>query len=52
MSMARQLKRKMARDDLKKRGLRTNCRKCGGKMLHKTGTGWVCPECGWKQIGK
>ncbi len=52
MSMARQLKRQMERDNLKKRGLRSTCRKCGGKMLHKSGYGWVCKRCGWTQKGK
>lgn len=51
MSLTRQIRRHMERDNHKNLRRRAKCRKCKGKMVHKVGYGWVCPECGWKQNG-
>ncbi len=47
MSMQRKIKRAMEAQQRKEAGQRTTCRKCGARMVEKSGYGLVCKECGW-----
>lgn len=50
MSIEREIRRFANRRKLGK--VRTKCRRCGTKLVNKTGYGIICPECGYQEKEK
>ena len=48
MSIEREFRRRAMLAEMRANGIRSTCRKCGGKMMTKPGYGWVCLSCGWE----